>query len=142
MPTKHLKTGIIIAIFALAIPLCEWFLRESINAQKSNFAEGLAFGAIFALSIVYAKSRILSIALTIFLAFGIVVEFSSLSFFGHFASPVDIWLLFERFTEVAVATKGIISAKFSTVLIILASIASLMALQYARKLLPPPPHGV
>ncbi len=128
----------IIAIFALAIPLCEWFLRESINAQKSNFAEGIAFGGDFCPLYCVCQVAHSVHALTVFLAFGIVVEFSSLSFFGHFASPMDIWLLFERFTEVAVAAKGIISAKISTVLIILASFASLMALQFARKLLPPP----
>lgn len=141
MKTAHLKALALAMSFAAMLSFGEWFLRASVNASKANPLEGFALGLLFALFIVYAKSRALSVALSVFVGFGVVVELANLAFFGYFVGPMEIWLLFKKFPEVASAAGGLVFAKGQALAVIFACLASLGSLQIARKIVPPPPQG-
>ncbi len=134
--SMHIDTkGIIVCIvYSLLLVFGEYILRVLNNISLDfNIFESFYVAFFFSISIMLSSWKPLSWFIALFLSFGIMAEFSNLIYFGYWLLPMDIWLTFDRFSEVQEASLSIISHNLISFSIVIITVLITLFLVYYRK---------
>ncbi|ENX3946838.1 sulfatase-like hydrolase/transferase [Photobacterium damselae] len=121
-------------LFGVLLAICEIIIRDSYGVVSvDKWINPIIFGALLSLIILFSRSIIISIVYIVFITFIYLVQFSNLSYFGYWVSPMDIWLMFEKFTEVSQAGMSVIEhQKLSLFCVVIITISCLLLLKIRR----------
>ncbi|MBA5761357.1 sulfatase-like hydrolase/transferase [Vibrio sp. 404] len=128
--------AISIFLFSFLITTSEILIRDYYGiAQLPNVIVPFFYNLLLGVILLTASSSIVALIYVIFIVTIFAIQYSNIGYFGYWISPMDIWLLFEKMTEVVQAGVSVISHSYVVLAMIFLVSSSTILMLVLRRIL-------
>ncbi|WP_114765467.1 sulfatase-like hydrolase/transferase [Vibrio rhodolitus] len=121
-------------LFSIVVTCSEVVIRQQLDlAPLASIWSSVGYGLLVGVIVCHAKSTLIALVYSVFVIAAYSIQYSNLSYFGYWISPMDLWLLFEKFTEVYQASVSVIHYQYSTIVAVILVSLLIVAMLLSRR---------